>query len=406
MKLYLVIFLFLALFPWLAACSGRQLSEPVFSGSPYVDPATMRKDEIIDLPTGVRLSRDQLFHLLSCDRIVYVGEGHDNIYDHQVELTVIKELHKRFPDRIAVGFEMLARTNQEKIDLWLAGKISDDDFIRLFAEDWGVYDYIYYRDIFTYLKAEAIPVRGLNVSRREKAEFMQAMMKKPAKPGGADRKLPQIPEIPADPYQEKALRAMFAGHAEGHGSIDLFLKVHQLWEETMAETIVSYLTSPAGKDKLMIVISGEFHVARGYGLPRRVFQRYQEPYSILLTTTPEALYENEPRRMEVDFPELPLYLGDYLWCVPYRNLKDRQVRLGVGLKPVASGSGVEIVMVEKESAAARAGLEVGDRIVSFAGRVPKDALDISLVLLKKQKGDKVTVEIERAGKRREIEIVL
>ncbi len=406
MKLYPLVFLFLALFPWLAACSGRQLAEPVFNGSPYVDPATLRKGEIIDLPTGVKLSRDRLFHLLSCDRIVYVGEGHDNIYDHQVELTVIKELHKRFPDRIAVGFEMLARANQEKIDRWLAGKISDEDFIRLFAGDWGVYDYVYYREIFSYLKAESIPIRALNVSRREKAEFMQALMAKPGAKAPSRSALSRISELPADPYQEKALRAMFAGHAEGHGSIDLFLKVHQLWEETMAETIVSYLTSPAGENRLLIVISGEFHVARGYGLPRRVFQRCQEPYSILLTTTPESLYENEPRRMEVDFPELPLYLGDYLWCVPYRNLKDRQVRLGVGLKASETGSGLEIVMVEKESAAARAGLKVGDRIVRFAGRVPGDALDISLPLLEKQKGDKVEMVIERNGERRDVEVVL
>jgi len=110
--------------------------------------------------------------------------------------------------------------------------------------------------------------------------------------------------------------------------------------------------------------------------------------------------------MEVDFPELPLYLGDYLWCVPYRNLKDRQVRLGVGLKASETGSGLEIVMVEKESAAARAGLKVGDRIVRFAGRVPGDALDISLPLLEKQKGDKVEMVIERNGERRDVEVVL
>jgi membrane-associated protease RseP (regulator of RpoE activity) len=173
----------------------------------------------------------------------------------------------------------------------------------------------------------------------------------------------------------------------------------------MAANIVSYLRSPAGADRVLVVISGEFHIARGYGLPRRVFQRCKLPYSTVVTTTPPELYEDQPQMMDVDFPELPLYLGDFLWCVPYRNLKDEQVKLGVGLKPLAAG-GLEVVMVEKGSTAARAGFEPGDRIVEFAGRQPDDALDISLVLLKHHKGDRLGVEIERHGKRHRLEVEL
>ena len=392
-------FLLLTMF-FMVACGTRQPQIKV-GGSPYVDPDTMQRDEIIHLPTGTALTRPELFSLLASKQIIYIGEGHDNIYDHQVELEVIKNLYQRFPERLAVGFEMLAHVNQEKVDQWLAGELSEDDFIRLFAGDWSMAEFVYYREIFAFLKSSRIPVRALNVSRHEKMVFMREM--KPSDKGENAPENPQ-PSVVEDPYQEQALHAMFAGHVEGHGDIDMFLKVHQLWEENMAEKIAAYLDSQDGSEKLLVVIAGGFHVACGYGLPRRVFQRKKVPYCVLLTHTPEALIENERRTMDVKFPELPLYLGDYLWCVPYRNLKDQQVRLGVGLK--GAERGIEIVMVEAGSAAEKYGLEVGDLIINCAGDELEDPLDLSLLLLKKHKGEIVELLIERGGELQQLEVLL
>ncbi|MEA3348636.1 MAG: ChaN family lipoprotein [Pseudomonadota bacterium] len=391
-------FLLLMMF-FMAACGTRQPQIKV-GGSPYVDPDTMERDEIIHLPTGTALTRPELFKLLANERIVYVGEGHDNIYDHQVELEVVKNLYQRFPERLAVGFEMLAHVNQEKVDQWLAGELSEDDFIRLFAGDWSMAEFVYYREIFAFLKLCRIPVRALNVSRHEKMLFMREM--KSSNKGNNRSK--NLPELLEDPYQEQALRAMFAGHVEGHGDLGMFLKVHQLWEENMAETIAAYLDSPDGDGKLLVVIAGGFHVTRGYGLPRRVFQRKKVPYCVLLTHTPAALVENERRTMDVDFPELPLYLGDYLWCVPYRNLKDQQAKLGIGLK--GADKGIEIVMVEAGSVAEKHDLRVGDLIINCAGDELEEPLDLSLLLLKKQKGEIVELLIEREGELQNIEVLL
>ncbi len=326
MKFFLLhSFLLLAMF-FMVACSAQHPGIMV-DGSPYIDPATMQRDQIIHLPTGTFLTQRELFALLANERVVYVGEGHDNFYDHQVELEVVKNLYQRFPERLAVGFEMLAHINQVKIDQWIAGELSEDDFIRLFADDWSMSEFVYYREIFAFLKANQIPVRALNVSRREKMVFMQEV-----KSSEGSNALNKTSGLLEDIYQEQALQAMFAGHVKGHGDVAMFLKVHQLWEDTMANNIVTYLNSSAGDDKLLVVIAGGFHVARGYGLPRRVFQRKKVSYCTLLTHTPTALVENERQTMDVDFPELPLYLADYLWCVPYRNLKDQQTKLGVGLR--------------------------------------------------------------------------
>ncbi|MCD6532920.1 MAG: ChaN family lipoprotein [Deltaproteobacteria bacterium] len=399
MKFFFLLCILLPAIFLLTACGSRQ-SQIRVDGSPYVDLDTMQRDEIIHLPTGTELTRLELFSLLANERIVYVGEGHDNIYDHQVELEVIKNLYQRFPDGLAVGFEMLAHVNQGKVDLWLAGELSEDDFIRLFADDWSLAEFVYYREIFAFLKSHQIPVRALNVSRQGKMVFMQEL-----KSSGKGMDLLKNPkQLLDDPYQEQALQAMFAGHVEGHGDVSMFLKVHQLWEETMADNIAAYLESPTGEGKLLVVIAGGFHVAHGYGLPRRVFQRKKVPYCTLLTHTPAVLVENERRTMDVEFPDLPLYLGDYLWCVPYRNLKDQQARLGVGLKDAEKG--IEIVMVEAGSAADKHGLKVGDLIINCAGDELKEPLDLSLLLLKRSKGETIELLIERGGKEQKIKVLL
>ncbi|MBW1646462.1 MAG: ChaN family lipoprotein [Deltaproteobacteria bacterium] len=362
-------------------------------GSPYQDPDAMRRGEIVHVPTGVKLNREQFFNLVADCRVLYLGESHDNIYDHQLELEVIRELERRHPGRLAVGMEMFGRRSQAEIDRWLAGDLSDEEFIGVFGRDWGVADYVYYRELLTFIKEKGIPLRALNVSRADRMARLQA-----AKAANGGR----YPEM-TDPYQRRALAAMFAGHPEGHGHQEMFDAMQLLWENTMADTIVDYLESPAGRQRQLVVVTGGFHVAYGFGIPRKVFARRPWSYAVVLTHTPDDLVENERRTMPVDFPSLPLYVADYLWCVPYRNLDDRQVRLGVGLHD--GSRGVEIVSVEPGSAAAAAGLQVGDLLLRADGQRLRRSLDLQLLLLKKQVGDRCRLEVERQGQRLTLEAV-
>ncbi|MCK4378080.1 MAG: ChaN family lipoprotein, partial [Deltaproteobacteria bacterium] len=208
---------------------------------------------------------------------------------------------------------------------------------------------------------------------------------------------------PDDPYQQQALAAMFAGHAGGHEHLAMFYGMQLLWEETMAESIINYLDSPAGQDKKMVVLAGGFHVAYGFGIPRKVLKQRKWPYTIVLPTTPAELEENEPRRMEVDFPELPLYVADYLWCIPYRNLNDSRVCLGVQLQDTESG--VKIMLVQPGSAAAAAGIEPEDVVKVIDGQPVQKSQDLQYAILDKKIGDRSRLTLNRGGRQVEVEVL-
>jgi len=363
------------------------------SGSPYRDPGTLKRGDILHVPTGVILTKDEFYQLTAGSRIIYVGESHDNMYAHQLELDIVKALKQQNPGRLAVGMEMFGCRSQEDIDRWLAGKMDDKEFLAVFGRDWGVMDYTYYRDLLRYISKQHIPLRAINVSRSEKMSLLQQSRENN---GG------EYPQ-PDDPYQKQALEAMFSGHAGGHDHLEMFYGMQMLWEKTMAESIIDYLDSPAGQGMKMVVLTGGFHVAYGFGIPRKVFKQRQWPYVIVLPTTPSELEENEPRRMEVDFPDLPLYVADYLWCIPYRNLNDSRVRLGVQLQDTEAG--VEIMLVQPESAAAAAGITPGDLVKSIDEQPVRSSQDLQYAVLGKKPGDYGYLVLVRDDRELSVEVL-
>ena len=68
--------------------------------------------------------------------------------------------------------------------------------------------------------------------------------------------------------------------------------------------------------------------------------------------------------------------------------------------------GVYITGVEKGSAAEKAGLKIGDRIISIADQQVSSDYDVQNVLLEYSAGDTVAVRISRGGQEQNIEITL
>ncbi len=153
----------------------------------------------------------------------------------------------------------------------------------------------------------------------------------------------------------------------------------------------------------MVVFAGGFHVGFGFGIPRRAFRRLPEPYQIVIPNTQDI--PQEKRFMtEIKMPDLPLHLADFVWGVGYREVDTRKVRLGVMVEPFQSG--VRITEVSPNSAAADAGIQRGDIVVSFDGEEMREPFDLTYAVGQKSPGDRVRMKLIRDGKLIETEAVM
>ncbi|HSL47805.1 MAG TPA: ChaN family lipoprotein [Candidatus Deferrimicrobiaceae bacterium] len=375
---------------FLAGCATKRQSLDV--ESPYVDPRTLRVGEILHLATGRLLAESEALDYLCRFPVVYVGEAHDNVEAHAVQLTVLKAMEACFPGQLALGLEMLQRPFQADADAFVRGEMSERDFERVWQKSWG--DISYYRELLHFAREKRIPLLALNAS----AATRKAVREQPPSAMTPDAAR-QVPELDTqDPYHRAYVQAMVGGHAKGV-SADAFYRVQLLWDETMAETAAEYLKSPAGRGRRLLVLAGSNHVRYGFGIPRRLFRRVPLPFVIVEPYVHGAgVAVPKDRLMDVDVPASPLRPADLYWAVRYRDLKGEQVKLGI-LVEDAGGAGVRVTGVLPGGPGHAAGLLAGDLIVSVDGTEVNAAADLIHEVGRHKRGEKGTIEVLRGGTR-------
>ena len=285
--------------------------------SPYRDPATLQKGQILHLATGRTVSEPQLLEYLCGYRVIYIGETHDSLDDHAVQSTVFKALHERSPTNLALGLEMLPRVAQADLDAYIRGEMDREEFRRLWTLHWG-HTFPYYEEILGYAREHRIKVLALNTDDALK----NAVRRKPLEeiePDLAGR----LPEMDLnDPHHRAAIEAIFEAHQMGPRNTEAFYRVQVLWDEAMAQTAAEYLESPEGQGRQLVVFAGGHHVRYGYGIPRRLFRRVPVPFVIVLPLAVEIPENKQDRMMDVEAPALPMPPGDFLWAVGYTDLED------------------------------------------------------------------------------------
>jgi len=74
------------------------------------------------------VSNGDILHYMSRQRVVLLGEHHDNPDHHRWQLQVIAGLYALRQD-LAIGFEMFPQEVQPVLDKWIAGKLSEAEFL-------------------------------------------------------------------------------------------------------------------------------------------------------------------------------------------------------------------------------------------------------------------------------------
>jgi uncharacterized iron-regulated protein len=335
------------------------------------------------------LTRVQLVDLLAGARIVYVGEAHNNVRHHRVQLDILTALVDRFPGKVAVGMEMFQRPSQPDLDRWSRGELDEPAFQTVWYENWTE-DYAYYRDILTFIRDRRIPLLALNASERTARALAEGGPS--ALPADERRLIPDIDT--SDPFHRRQMEAVFGAHAKGAG-FEAFYRTMLLWDETMAQTVAEFVTGPAGRDKTLVVFAGGGHVAHGFGIPRRAFRRAPVPYVTVVphTRVTDAPADRPDLVMNIEPVTLPLPVADVVWATGYEDLEGSKVRLGVRIEP--GNGGVVVNGVEADSAAARAGVREGDLIVAVDGVAVRKPVDLIRRIRAHHPGDHASLGVAR-----------
>ncbi len=359
--------------------------------NPYGVLEVAKEGEIFHVSTGIRVTKAQLLNIIEDSRIIYIGETHDNVHAHQVQLEIIMGLNERFPGQIAVGMEMFQRPYQGAMDRWSSGELSERDFLKesQWYTKWGM-DYDYYKAILDYIREMHIPLLALNASSDLVKEVRNRGLN-----GLTESWQNQLPEVDlSDPHHRKVVEAFYKAHPQTSArSFEAFYEVYVLWDETMADTIANYLATEEGRNKKVVVLAGGNHVRYGFGIPRRAFRRLPVAYSIVLPTEASTPEDKKDRLMDVSLPEIPLVAADFFWVVSYEDLKGEKVRLGVMFEE-ADGN-LKVSKVLNGSLAAKAGIQPGDILVSLDGEDLQESVDLLHLIDQKRPGDSGRLLIRR-----------
>ena len=359
-------------------------AQPVGNGSalsPYRDLDTLAEGELIHLATGRDVDFEQMMTVAADSRVVYVGEMHTNLEDHAVQLKVLKAMQQRYPGKVMIGMEMFAHDAQPELDQWVAGTLPKDAFLRLWYRHWSE-DYDYYRPILEFARDRHIPIIALNATRDEKRKVSTGEV------------VPPQEDEWDDPYHQAYMAAIFGGHAHGG---DRYYRVQVLWDDTMAQHIASTLTAPGNADKRMVVLAGGGHIQYGFGIPRRLFTKLPVSYTTIVPITVSMPEDRDDLVTDVEVPDLPLPYADFVWALPYRDLAEKKIRLGVMLD--VSGDGLRVTAVMPDSAAAKAGVMAEDRLLSLDGHNVPEMADLKAALAQAKVGETGTLVVDRGGER-------
>jgi hypothetical protein len=173
----------------------------------------------------------------------------------------------------------------------------------------------------------------------------------------------------------------------------------------MAESAVRYLTSPAGTGKRLLVVAGGNHISYGFGIPRRAFRRLPTSYVLIGGREIDIPADKQDRLMDVTIPEFPLRPYDFLAYMDYEDLPNTGVSLGVMIEPSPAGRGLVVTGVVPGSNAERAGVRLGDLLLSLDNDALGENFDLVYGVKQKHPGDHGILQIERQGQAMKLDVL-
>ena len=280
----------LAAISFIWGCAGKSDTVVIKDTSQTVKP-----DRIIAAETGKVITFDQLMADLNRHQLIFVGENHTNPAHHAIQQKIIEAVFKNTPS-MRVGMEMFDRSYQQVLDLWSAGVLDEETFLRKvhWYANWR-YDFTLYRDILLLLKQNRIKIVALNIPT-----YIPARIRVGGIENLSDLDRQYLPkEIDTSNTEHRDyVRNVFDQHNfNSNVKFDDFYLAQCVWDEVMAESVAANLGQ-----KRVVVLAGNGHIQYRYGIPDRTYRRTGASFRTLYLV---------PAGEEIE-----LGIADYIWVTP------------------------------------------------------------------------------------------
>ncbi|MEK6750215.1 MAG: ChaN family lipoprotein [Pseudomonadota bacterium] len=328
--------------------------------------------QVLDGEKSQVIGHHDILQRLGKQRVVMLGEDHDNPEHHRWQLHTVIELHALQP-KMALGFEAFPRRVQPVLDQWVAGELTAAQFLK--AVDWNTiwtYDAAFYMPMFHFARQHRIPLLALNIER--------SLITKTGDKGweniAASEREGVSDPAPADPKYIAMLQEVLAqhNHPHGHGAeantpahdpaaLQRFVQSQQVWDRAMAEGLSA--AARRADIRMVVGVMGAGHLMHGFGVPHQLKSLGINDIMSLL-----------PWDGAIPCAALHARVADAVFGVrrPDDDSPHSKPRLGVYLERTAEG--VRIAKLTPKSVALEAGLKTGDIVLQAAGRPVTQVADV------------------------------
>lgn len=350
----------------------------------------------VDTKTKKQIEPKALIKKAVDKKVILLGEDHDNEEHHRWQLSMLTQAYAYNP-KMAIGFEMFPRAVQPILDDWVAGELTEDEFLKKtkWSEIWN-YDPGYYLPLFHFARMNRIPMVALNISRAIVSEIAEK---------GFDSMSEQTKEhigkpAPATDAYRDMMSEIFLQH-QPHGQsltmetivnaepeVSYFIQGQLAWDRAMAGGIQRALSSD---DVEMVVgIMGAGHIIPTMAVPYQLASLEVKDTISLMPwddTMPCDEFDNQ--------------IAQFVFGVdkknPHAQGKIKRARLGVYLEMAETG--VQISRVVEGSVAEEARLKKDDIIIEIAGKPAKEVSDVVRAVRAMPPGAWLPIKVMRLDKK-------
>lgn len=264
--------------------------------APDANPTPSAAVRVYDTKAARFIPFSQLIENVSQRDFVFFGEQHDDPATHSAEFAVLAAIGEKRP-QVVVSLEMFERDVQPLLDQYLAGTISEANFLAG-SRPWERYT-TDYRPMVELARVHGWRVIAANIPRPLANAVSKGGLKILDTLNARDKRfIAREHDCPRDRYFELFSVAM-GGHAAGGGPPTAsnasaaqqmtvrFYEAQCTKDEAMGEAIADAWKA-APKGTLIYHVDGAFHSDYGLGTVARAKRRAPEASTVVLTAVPIA----------------------------------------------------------------------------------------------------------------------